>query len=128
MTKNLFYGHKAYEWLRWIVQILLPAFATLYFALGSVWSWPNVEQVMATVTAVATFLGLTLGISKINYDRNPNTGSNAEVALNALASGVLNVIKRGDGRSTYDLALHESPLDLADKEKVVFEVKKTTEK
>lgn len=66
------YGEINYSWiipkvwydvLTWIAQILLPAFAALYFSLAGVWGLPYAEQVVATIMAVDTFLGMILGFS-----------------------------------------------------------------
>lgn len=59
-----------YDKLKWIAQILLPALGTLYFALASIWDFPYAEQIVGTITAVDTFLGVLLGISTKNYYKN----------------------------------------------------------
>ena len=60
---------KIYDLLKWIALILLPAIGTLYFALAGIWGFPYAEQVVGTITAVDTFLGVILGISKAQYDK-----------------------------------------------------------
>ena len=60
-------NNKTYDVLKWIAQILLPATATLYFALASIWGFPYGEQIVGTITAIDTFLGVLLGISTYNY-------------------------------------------------------------
>lgn len=62
-------SNKTYDVLKWIAQYLLPAAGTLYFALASIWSLPYGEQVVGTITAVDTFLGVLLGISTANYNK-----------------------------------------------------------
>ena len=56
-----------YDILKYVAQIVLPAIATLYFALAGIWDFPYGEQIVGTITAVDTFLGVILGISTINY-------------------------------------------------------------
>lgn len=56
-----------YDRLKWVSLVLLPALASLYFALGQVWQLPHVEQVVGTITIIDTFLGLLLGKSSSNY-------------------------------------------------------------
>ena len=56
-----------YDALKWIAMVLLPALGTLYFALAGIWNLPYSEQVVGTITALDTFLGLLLGISSSNY-------------------------------------------------------------
>ena len=62
-------SNKTYDILKWIAQYLLPALGTLYFALASIWGLPYGEQIVGTITAVDTFLGVILGISTANYNK-----------------------------------------------------------
>ena len=62
-------SNKTYDVLKWIAQYLLPALGTLYFALAGIWSFPYGEQVVGTITAVDTFLGVILGISTAQYKK-----------------------------------------------------------
>ena len=68
-------SNEAYDILKWIAQYLLPAAGTLYFALSTIWGLPYGEQVVGTITAVDTFLGVILGISTAQYNRQ-NTEAN----------------------------------------------------
>lgn len=63
-------SNKTYDVLKWIAQILLPALATLYFALSKVWNLPFAEEVVGTISAVDIFLGAILGISSAQYNKN----------------------------------------------------------
>ena len=58
-----------YDFLKWIALVVLPASATLYFALSGIWGFPYGEQIVGTITALGTFLGALLGISSINYHK-----------------------------------------------------------
>ena len=60
-------SNKTYDILKYIAQILLPALGTLYFALAGIWGFPYGEQVVGTITAVDTFLGVVLKVSSNNY-------------------------------------------------------------
>ena len=62
-------SNKVYDVLKWIAQMLLPALGTLYFALAGIWGLPFGEEIVGTITAVDTFLGIILGISTINYNK-----------------------------------------------------------
>ena len=62
-------SNKTYDVLKWIAQFLLPAAGTLYFALAGIWGLPYGEQVVGTITAVDTFLGVLLGTSSANYNK-----------------------------------------------------------
>lgn len=59
--------NKTYDVLKWIALYLLPALGTLYFALSGIWGLPYGEQVVGTITAADTFLGVLLGISSASY-------------------------------------------------------------
>ena len=61
---------KAYNVLKWIAQYFLPAIGTLYFALAGIWGLPYGEEVVGTITAVDTFLGVLLGIASTTYHKN----------------------------------------------------------
>ena len=63
-------SNKAYDILKWIAMYLLPAAGTLYFALAGIWGCPYGEQIVGTITAVDTFLGVLLGISSAQYHKN----------------------------------------------------------
>jgi len=60
-------SNKQYDILKWIALVLLPACGTLYFALAGIWGFPYGEQIVGTITAVDTFLGVLLGISNKQY-------------------------------------------------------------
>lgn len=62
-------SNKAYDILKWIAQLLLPAVATLYFALAGIWGFPYGEQIVGTITAIDTFFGVILGISTAQYKK-----------------------------------------------------------
>lgn len=58
-----------YDVLKWIARIALPALSTLYCALAGIWGFPMGEEIVGTITAVDTFLGILLGISSANYNK-----------------------------------------------------------
>lgn len=62
-------NNKVYDVLKWIALILLPALGTLYFALAGIWGFPYAEQIVGTITAIDTFLGVLLGISNNSYKK-----------------------------------------------------------
>nr|DAG72143.1 MAG TPA: holin [Caudoviricetes sp.] len=62
-------SNKVYDILKWIALYLLPALGTLYFALSGIWGLPYGEQIVGTITAADTFLGVLLGISSAAYKK-----------------------------------------------------------
>ena len=65
-------NNKVYDTLKWIAQYFLPALGTLYFALAGIRGFPYGEQVVGTITAVDTFIGVILGISTMQYNKIEN--------------------------------------------------------
>ena len=62
--------NKVYDVLKWLLLIVVPAFITLFSFLASAWNWDiPVEAITGTITAVATFIGVCIGISSLNYYR-----------------------------------------------------------
>lgn len=66
-------NNKVYDVLKWVAMYLLPAAGTLYFALAGIWGLPYGEQIVGTITAVDTFLGVLLGISSAQYAKKQET-------------------------------------------------------
>lgn len=60
---------RTYDFLKEIAQIWLPAIATLYFTLASIWGFPYAEQIVGTISAIDVFLGAVLKISTIHYNK-----------------------------------------------------------
>lgn len=58
---------KVYDTLKWIAQLVLPALGTLYFTLSGIWGFPYGEQIVGTIMAIDTFLGVILRISTGSY-------------------------------------------------------------
>ena len=63
-------SNKVYDILKSIMMYVLPGIGTLYFALAGIWNLPYGEQVVGTITAINTFLGVLLGVSSANYNKN----------------------------------------------------------
>ena len=56
-----------YKYIVWIVTVGMPAFGTFYYMLADTWGFNHVTQVLGTISALETFLGVCLGISSTNY-------------------------------------------------------------
>lgn len=68
--KVMIMSNKVYDVLKWITMYLIPALGTLYFALAGIWGFPYGEQIVGTLTAIDTFLGVILGISSAKYNKD----------------------------------------------------------
>lgn len=65
-----------YDVAKKAVMITLPAIATLYFALAQIWHFPASDQVIASITAISTALGIVLNKFSKNYnDVDENFGA-----------------------------------------------------
>lgn len=66
-TKQMKFSNRTYDILKELTTVWLPALGTLYFALSGIWGFPYGEQIVGTITAVVTFLGVCLHLSTNNY-------------------------------------------------------------
>ena len=73
-------SNKTYDLLKKLAQTILPALGTLYYAIAEIWGFSFGEEVVATILAVDTFLGVLLEVSSVNYYKkiNNNLEDNAE--------------------------------------------------
>lgn len=102
---------KLYDRLKWLAQVVLPALATLYFTLGGIWDLPSVSEVVRTIVAVDLFLGVLLGISQVNYNKQ-------------VAGGAVHVENTAAGGTKFTLALDGDPEELPNKKEARFKVVK----
>lgn len=63
----MYLNNKVYDILKWIALVVLPATGTFYFALSKVWPLPYGEEIVATLSAITTFIGAILQVSSSNY-------------------------------------------------------------
>lgn len=103
-----------YDSLKKVVQIVLPAVASLYFTLAQIWGLPAAEQVVGTLAIVATFCGVLLGLSSWSYH-----------AVEAKTDGQIVIMTDESGKKIYSLELDGDPNDIDQKDKVAFKVKPT---
>lgn len=66
-------SNKLYDVLKYIAQIVLPALATLYFALAKIWGFPYGTEIVGTIAAIDAFLGALLQISTNQYYKSQQT-------------------------------------------------------
>ena len=71
-------SNKAYDIMKKVVTIVIPAAITLYGVIGSTCHIPYTEQVLTIAGAVNVFLGTCLGISTNNYYKPENYLRNKE--------------------------------------------------
>ena len=64
----MIFPDKVYNILKLVCMILLPAIATLWFALGKIWGFPYLAEIEGTIIAIDTFIGALIGISTYQYN------------------------------------------------------------
>jgi len=67
-----------YDTLKWVTMIVLPALATAYVGLASIWGWPYADEVAKTTAVICTLLGALLGISTAQYNKSVPPDVNGE--------------------------------------------------
>lgn len=63
-------SNKMYDILKFIAQYVLPALATCVATIFKIWNLPYGVEISATIMAVDTALGVILGISTYNYNKD----------------------------------------------------------
>lgn len=56
---------KAYEILKWVALIALPAVAWLVGAVGPQWGLSHCGELVTTINAVGVFVGALIGVSQL---------------------------------------------------------------
>jgi hypothetical protein len=64
-------SNRSYDILKFVVSVLLPGLATFYLGLDQIWNLPYEFQISATITAVATLLGLFMRTASKRYADQP---------------------------------------------------------
>lgn len=104
-------SNKTYDLLVKLVQLVLPAMATLYFTLANIFELPGAEQVVAAAAAFATFFGVLLRLSSRSYE-----------ASGAAYDGAVKVMTDPTGNKIFSLELDGDPSDIEFMKSVNFKV------
>jgi hypothetical protein len=114
-AKKPLLSDKIYNNLKRTATIVLPAAAALYISLAQIWHFPKVEEVAGTITALNTFLGVLIQISKRSY-----------YASGAQYVGEIRV--RDDGeKKTASLVLDGDPEEMLSMKEATFKISDTGE-
>ena len=104
-------SNEAYDILKQVVEKVLPAAATLYFALSQIWGFPNGEEVVGSIAAVTIFLGVILGLSRKGYNEGDSK-----------YSGTLEITDQEEGPKLYSLQMAIPPEELDGQQEILFKV------
>lgn len=89
------FNPQTYELLKKLVQVILPAIGSMYFALANIWGLPGAENVVGTIAVITTFLGICLGISSSTYNK-----------LDAVYDGNIVVTEKPEGGRVFSLEVN----------------------
>lgn len=62
-----FLSDKAYDAIKYLVTLVLPAFATFYLTVGQLLELPATDKVVGVIVALGTFLGALINIAGRKY-------------------------------------------------------------
>lgn len=105
-------GNSTYNIVKKSATIALPALGALYFTLAQIWGLPKAEEVMGTIAALNTFLGIVVQISKKSY-----------YASGAQYSGEIEVSDAGMARIVFD----DHPINVISQKEATFKIRDTGE-
>lgn len=113
-SKKTTFSNSAYDKLKFVALVLLPALGTLLFALGTLWEWGDLTaKLVGTTTVVDVFLGVVL---KINTNKYYQSGANFDGEV---------IVRPEDGGITASISADRTLEDIVDdpgKHSVEFQV------
>lgn len=71
--KTYILSSKAYDILKWLGLIALPAIATFIGVIGAVWGWNDTDAIVATINAIGVLVGALIGVSHATAKTDDNT-------------------------------------------------------
>lgn len=107
---------KLYFVLNSLALVIFPAVGTLYFALAQIWGLPGAQEVIGTLVAVDTFLGVVVKVGQTSYKNSENR-----------FDGAINIEHKDDGGKTFQLDVSAHPMVLAQKPEITLKVNKPSE-
>lgn len=71
--KNYLLPDKAYQTLKWLALIALPAVAWLVGVVGPQWGLPHCGEIVTTLNAAGVFVGALIGVSQLTATKPDDT-------------------------------------------------------
>ena len=110
-TNPLLMNSRLYDRLKLTVLIILPALGSLYFGLSQIWGFPAGEEVVGSISLISVFFGTIVDQASSHFKQSG-------------ADGQLIVNEDPDAEEPYSLELHQDLLELAEKDQIMFGVKR----
>lgn len=101
---------KQYFILNNLALVVLPAVGTLYFALAQIWGLPGGKEVLGSIVACDTFLGVLVKVGESSYDRS-----------GAQFDGAINVSDTAE-KTVYSIDLNDHPDTLKNMTQATFKI------
>lgn len=119
----MIFSGKVYDVLKWIAQVGLPALGTLYFTLDQLADWHHGAIVSGFVLALDAFLGVVLGLSSNQYNKQVQEDKPVQEDL---PDGDL-IVSEADGEKYFGLGISKATFEtIGDKTTVRLNVVKNT--
>lgn len=109
-AKDHLLSNDLYDRTKFIAQIFLPALGTFYFTLAGIWGLPSAEEIIGTIIAFDTFLGVVLHISTKSYNKSENK-----------FDGSIDIVYLDD-KKTFTLNLNAEPSEIEKADQITFKV------
>lgn len=110
---NVTMNDRTYDVLKWWVTIILPALGTFYFAVAAIWGLPYAEEIVGTIVAVTTLLGVILGVSNAQYKSDDSN-----------FDGILHLDQRNESADYWTFEATKGLEEIEKKNQVSFKVSK----
>ena len=107
---GILFNNKAYDLIKFVALVLLPALGALYFGVAQIWGLPHADEVVGTIVVVDTFLGALIGVTAQQYKNS-----------DARFDGHIQVAP-GENEDTTNLNVSLDPMAVAQKREIVVKV------
>lgn len=111
-VKKPMLSNSTYDLLTRTVHYVLPGVGAFYFTLAQIWNLAYGEEVVGTAAALALLISAILKVSKNSYEKS-----------GAAYDGALVVDTHDPMKDTITVEFDGDPLELANKDKVTFQVR-----
>lgn len=101
---------KLYFILSNCVLVIFPSLGTLYFVLAQIWGLPAAQEVLGSIVAVDTFLGVIVKVGETSYKQS-------ESAYDGHV-----VVTETPEKKTFSLVLNGDPTDLDQQDQIKLKV------
>lgn len=106
-------SNRVYEVLKNSATVVLPAVGALYFAFAQIWDFSKPDEVVASIAALNTFIGVVVAVSARSYNK-----SDAKY----VGDIYFNQHPDDSEKMVYSLGLNGDPEDLTNLKEATFKI------